>query len=354
MLLDTWNITGNASSGFHFGRHGLGQEESSVYLTSDSLFAALTARLVALDGLQAVEAWGQAFAKNPPPFVLSSAFPRAGEVRFFPAPLRTARSKKPEEKHPAYKKLKRMRFVSENVFRDLLNGASLADLYDPALCLQNGQALYSAAEKERLPQAQREGKDLWKIEQRPRVTIGREAQNSWLYFTGRTVFAADCGLWFAVRWTEAGKPYQESLNRLLADLGDAGLGGERAYGFGQAKIESAQKIMELPDAGDRPWVTLSRYLPDEQDTPALLDSRAAYNIETVGGWVESPGKASERRRSLHMLAEGSVLGPLKRYFPGQVADVTPDYNGKQPLEHPVWRNGQALAAGFAPGVLEGN
>ena len=35
-----------------------------------------------------------------------------------------------------------------------------------------------------------------------------------------------------------------------------------------------------------------------------------------------------------------------------MADVQPDYAGNRPLGHPVWRNGQALAVGFAPGALE--
>lgn len=350
MPLDVWTING---SGFHFGRHGLGQEESSVHLPSDSLFAALTARLAALRGRQAVEAWSLAFAQDSPPFVLSSAFPRAGDVLFFPPPLRTAAGKTPEGTRLQHKQLKRVRYVSEGIFRQLMNGAALADLYSEALCLQQGGVLVSAEEMRRLPEAQRRGAALWTVERRPRVTIGRVVHNSELYFTGRTQFAAGCGLWFAVRWLDPASPYRADLPDLLADLGDAGLGGERASGFGCAAIRPGGSL-ELPDAPGRPWVTLSRYLPHPQDAPALLDARAAFTIETVGGWVESPGNAAERRRSLRMLAEGSVLGPLNRAVPGQMADVQPDYAGTRPIGHPVWRNGQALAVGFAPGALEVN
>lgn len=350
MQLDVWNITG---SGFHFGRHGLDQEESGVHLPSDSLFAALTARLAALDGPQAVDAWSQAFVNSPPPFVLTSAFPRAGGVRFFPTPLRSAASKKPEEGRPPHKQIKRVRFVSEGVFRALLNGDSLPDLYHADGCLQDGQALLLAAEKSLLPAGLHPKDAFWAVEQRPRVTIGREAQNSNLFFTGRAQFAEDCGLWFAVRFTDAAGPYRELLPRLLAELGDAGVGGERASGFGQAKIDPAGTL-DLPDAADRPWVALSRYHPRPQESAALLDARAAFSVETVGGWVESPGKPAERRRGLRMLTEGSVLGPLPGGIPGQVVDVQPDYGGNRPLGHPVWRNGQALAVGFAPGALEEN
>ena len=85
MQLELWQITGE---GFHFGRHGLEQEESGVHFPSDSLFAALVARMVALFGSTEVEEFGKAFLNGKPYFVLSSAFPRAGDVLFFPVPLR--------------------------------------------------------------------------------------------------------------------------------------------------------------------------------------------------------------------------------------------------------------------------
>jgi CRISPR-associated protein Csm4 len=205
-----------------------------------------------------------------------------------------------------------------------------------------------------LPEALRQHEArLWHIEQRPRVTIGRTQPDSALYFTGRTSFNQGCGLWFAVLWLEDPAPQRPTLERLLADLEHAGLGGERAGGFGQALIRPAGSL-DLPAPDDQPWVALSRCLPNAEDLPVLLDHRAAYRVETVGGWVESPGMPAERRRSIRMLAEGSVLGPAARPAPGQVVDVQPDYGGKRPLGHPVWRNGLALAVGFTPGALEVN
>lgn len=350
MQIDVWTIDG---SSFHFGRQGMDQEVSGVHLPSDSLFAALTARLAALDGPRAVENWSQAFTAAAPPFVLTSAYPRAGRLRLFPTPLRTAPPKKQEEQRAAYKHLKKVHFVSEAVFLSLLRGASLADLYEEQNCLQEGEVLVSTEELNHLPDVQRKGGTLWTVTQRARVAIGRETQNSNLFFTGQTQFAEGCGLWFGVRWTTGQPEWKHTLTRLLEELGDAGLGGERSSGFGRAKIKPAGEL-ELPGAAGQPWVTLSRYLPTEQDGPALLDKRAAYSLETASGWVESPGNAPERRRALHMLAEGSVFGPLECTVPGQMADVQPDYGGNRPLGHPVWRNGQALAVGFAPGVLEGN
>jgi len=63
--------------------------------------------------------------------------------------------------------------------------------------------------------------------------------------------------------------------------------------------------------------------------------------------VDSPISKSERRRAVRMLAEGAVLGGVARVVPGQIIDVQPNYDGKQPLGHPVWRSGLALAVGLA-------
>ena len=56
MEIDVWHINGN---GFHFGRHGLEQEESRIHFPSDSLFAALVARMVELYGASEVEKIGK-------------------------------------------------------------------------------------------------------------------------------------------------------------------------------------------------------------------------------------------------------------------------------------------------------
>jgi len=349
MQIDVWNISG---AGFHFGRHGLGQEESGVNLPSDSLFSALAARKAALHGAAGLEAWVELFLKDPPPFVCSSAFPFGGEVRFYPLPLRRAPAP-PNGAIKDHKKVKQVQFVSEVIFLAILSGEALETYLTPENLLHNGCLLVTTNERKKLPERLRSGEiRLWVQERRPRVAIGRISQNSTLYFTGRTAFAPGCGLWFGVRWLKPEVQTKIGLDELLADLGDAGLGGERASGFGQARITRAGQL-HLPGSEGTAWVALSRYLPHPEDGPALTYRQAAYSVETVGGWVESPGKPAERRRNLRMVSEGSVLGPISRAVPGLVVDVQPDYGGGlRPIGHPVWRSGLALAAGFKPGVLQ--
>jgi len=227
MQLECWSIQGTS---FHFGQHGLGQEQTMATMPSDSLFAALIARLARTSGGQAVDDFCQAFLKGEPPFVLSSTFPFAGDVRFFPVPLLARRG---DEVGIQAKNLKRVKYVSEGTFRSMLGGASLAKLYDPKLTLQNGQILVSADDIKFLPSALRnKSTQIWTIEQRPRVALDRSSSASNLFFIGQVRFAAQCGLWFAVQWLESDESLKKAFSNMLQELADAGFGAERAVEWG--------------------------------------------------------------------------------------------------------------------------
>jgi CRISPR-associated protein Csm4 len=340
--LETWQITGD---GFHFGEHGLGQEATAIAMPSDSLFAALVARLAVAQGSQQVAEFVAPFLRQEPPFVLSSTFPFAGPVRFFPAPAGGARSGQQAES--SAKALKKIRYVSEAVFRRLLAGANLADLFSTCLRLQDGQILVESAESQQLPEAVRRGEMLvWHKERRPRVTLGRSVQNSSIFFTGRVSYAPGCGLWFAARWLRETQPLRAWLARLLEDLEDAGLGAERNAGFGACKIQASAPL-DLPDANGGTWISLSRYLPRPEEAQALYHPNASYTVRRVGGWLDSATRRGQRRRPVNLLAEGAVLGPVVSPVPGQVADVRPVYaSDPDPQGHPVYRCGLALAVGW--------
>ena len=346
MRIESWHITG---SSFHFGQHGLGQEKTLITFPSDSLFAALLARLAETENRQTVEDFMSPFLDGKPPFVLCSTFPFAGGVRFFPVPACALRSTDREEDDKVKAKdLKKVLFISEGIFRSLLKGDSLAKHYQISLMLQGKRVLVSPPEIVSLPEELRQPEgQIWALEQRPRVTLGRAVQNSAIYFTGQVVYSRGCGLWFGVRWLKEDTKLKNKLAVLLADLGDAGLGGERSVGFGACQIKTGD-ILELPEAQDKPWVTLSRYLPRSDEIAALLQSeKTAYTLDVVGGWLDSPVKGGQRRRSLNLLGEGSVFGSLDHPVPGRIVDVRPCYpTNHDPLGHAVYRSGLALAVGL--------
>jgi CRISPR-associated protein Csm4 len=353
MQLDLWYISGTS---FHLGRHGLGEEESGEHLGSDSLFAALVSRIVELRGATDAEQFVQKMRSDSPPFVLSSAFPRAGDVCLFPTPLEAPTNSKPDT--PKHKDLKKCKYVSRVVFNTLIAGKSLGEIFpskkEPGVnqvLLQSDKVLLDESEVNALPNDARGEKieEIWTIGKRPRVTVGRAASNSQIYYTGQTVFQDSCGLWFAVRWLQRDDALAQTLADALADLGEAGIGGKRNVGFGHCKIER-HGTLDMPDVDGAVWVSLSRYLPraDEMDA---LHKAVAYAVESVGGWVQSPVKKSERRRAVRMISEGAVLGRVPHAVPGDIVDVQPDYDGTRPLGHSVWRNGRALAVGMQTRAL---
>ncbi len=353
MQLQTWKIRGRGA--FHFGEHGIGLESSRLTWPSDSLFAALIARLVALRGAEAAEAWlGTADAPQTPPLALTSTFPYAGSVRFFPVPKASLRGEPPQGVR--HKDLKKARFVSGGIYRRLLDGARLADVFAEAVRLHNKTLWVLKDESKNLPIQHDErgrlipvkNRRFWAAEKRPRVAVGRAPNNSNLFHVGGARFADDCGLWFGVQWLSGEAELHALFENLLADLGHAGLGAERSAGYGQAEISQWENLT-FPDPDGGMWTTLSRYLPAEDETAALTAEGAAYQIQRVGGWMDGRGL---RRRAVNLLAEGAVLGPLGKPSPyGTSVDARPVPNQArndsfQKPEHPVWRVGLAVAVSY--------
>lgn len=343
MQLQIWRLEGRM---FHFGKQGFGQEETLVHWPSDSLYAALTARLAVLKGAEAVEKWMQPFLNGSPPFLLTSLFPYAGKIYLFPRPFAlqsTDEGQLPAKLRP--KDLKKVQYVSEGLYRRLITGLSLADEAGQAERLSGGKIWLLPEEKKLLPENLPEGQ-IWKEEKRPRVTVGRILGNSNLFHVGGVHFAQECGLWFGVQWRTTDSDIQNLFALLLNDLGDAGMGAERSSGYGRASFKVAGSL-ELPDPQGKMWTSLSRYLPRSEETAALLHPQAAYQIQVVSGWLDSPQKPAQRRRTVRMLAEGAVLGALPSSPYGAVVDVRPSYRtNKDPLGHPVYRCGLALAVGY--------
>ncbi|NSW52344.1 MAG: type III-A CRISPR-associated RAMP protein Csm4 [Anaerolineae bacterium] len=351
MNVETWKIQPTGLSGLHLGRHGIEQEHSSVLFSSDSLFSALTAAVAQLDGEEGVERWMASLPGDDPPFLLTSAFPYAGEVRFYPAPQLgfTTGVATPGVDTVRPKDLKKIRFVSEGAFKALVDGSqSLAGMVMDAKC-RNGEFLWLPSESAHLPEAVSNRKQpIVTSDERPRVLIDRVSNASALFFTGFVQFAPNCGLWFGVRWRKMNTALRQQFQEGVQLLESSGIGGERNAGYGQVAIE-AWDAVEMPDPTGKSWVSLSRYLPREDEMPALREAFAAYQLEGVGGWLQSTGSKAERRRTVNMLKEGAVLGALPKDWAGQIADVQPDYNGTKPIGHPVYRSGLALGVGLTIG-----
>jgi CRISPR-associated protein Csm4 len=356
----------NFEGPLHLGRRGVGQEKTGVHLPSDSLFAALMATLVEAgenpdDLAGQFPRYAEVATGDSPPFLLTSAFPYAGQVRFYRPPPLAYWPISETVREERLKELKRIQFVSEVIFEKMVAGDALdawlppereAQQTDQGLYMQ-GQALWlSRQEVKALPDAMwKAGKverpfeafrllRLWQIHQVPRVSVDRIRNASNIFHTGRLTFSPGCGLWFGVDWRDDG--WRGRVTEALSLLADSGLGAERAVGYGHFTWEAQAEPRRWrgPQGGDL-FITLSRYHPGQGELPEVLAAeQTAYELVSVGGWLASPEDSAQRRRRLWMVAEGSVLRAAGGGPWGDLVDVRPVYKSRT-FPHPIWRYGLA-------------
>ncbi|MBI3243451.1 MAG: hypothetical protein HYZ49_14295 [Chloroflexi bacterium] len=176
---------------------GINREAALDWIPSDSLFAML------------VTAWTQTgvdmasrlagFEAGPPPFLLTSAFPHAGSVRFYPAPQRLPQAVL--DSGVAGKTVKKIRWLSAGALDLLRQGQALETA--EANFLHGRTVWLTVKEREAIKHLLAEddegGSSLWRFQVVPHVTVDRASNASNLFHTGRVTFSPDCGLWFAVR-----------------------------------------------------------------------------------------------------------------------------------------------------------
>ena len=363
MALQAYRIIPRPGGGFHFGREGLDQEVSAESFPSDSLFAAVTAATIAVEGPERAAAILAPFlhseqAPESVPFKLSSLFPRAGDLPLFPMP-RVRVNLKALEDRTRGKTLKKIAYVSPGILLHLLH-ENVIDSFLPSdtddsdgLMLQDGKVWITREEQALLPKVCRKLDAfglyewaIWKNDAVPRVTIDRASNSSTIFQVGRTVFNEACGLWLLADVNQQ----PEFLEELLEVLGDQGIGGERSSGYGAFEVGPFE-VPELPEPsqGDR-VITLSRFNPTERELAAgVLGRRASYELVGAGGGLSSPGGAAQRRKRVRMIEAGSIL-EAARPIVGRVVDVRPEYTLPGAPDHPVFRSGLALLVGMPGGA----
>lgn len=327
-------------SPFHFGERGVGIEAAEEVLHSDTLFSALCHAILETRGEAVLQEFLIPFIQGGPPFFLSSGYPYAGEVLLFPKPrLRAVLGDIVEG--GVEKSYKKVRFISRNIWLQILRGEAVGIHLKEDNMLQDGALWVSEAERKMLPDSSdKENPRLWSRGVVPRGTVDRVTSASAIYHAGRVVFARGCGLFFLADFRD------ESLRSLMEEalryLEDAGLGGERSCGYGQFQWQKPQPFSDLPQGDATEFLTLALYCPREEELRVgVLGERASYELVERRGWIYSFQRSGQRRRSVHMFAEGSVLSrlpSLARSY-GCLAKVTPAID---PQAHQVYRYGFAF------------
>ena len=311
----------------------LGLEKTETYIPADTLFSAICQMWTTFYDTESLTTFLKGYTEDSTvlPFMLTSTFPFAKDVYFFPKPLMLSTPSK---------KSKRVRFVSQSLFQNIVSG-NPPEFNENQLV--NGEEVWmTPEEKEQLETSDDDDFTIWTTNIRPRVTLGSRNSGSEIWHVQTVQFNMDCGLWFAAQFDS--DETKHKIETLLRVLGDTGIGGERNAGYGTFDFTETTLEIPTPETGSQ-FVTLAPICPKSpEQLTRLLTGNIAYTLNPLTGWVSSTGTAS-RRKQVNMFAEGSVLHASDTHI-GRLVDLRPDN-----WEHPVYRYGYAWQVG-TKGVSE--
>ena len=305
----------------------LGLEKTETYIPADTLFSAICQTWTTFYDPESLTTFLKGYTEDSTvlPFMLTSTFPFAKDVYFFPKPLMLSTPSK---------KSKRVRFVSQSLFQNIVSG-NPPEFNENQLV--NGEEVWmTPEEREQLETSDDEDFTIWTTNTRPRVTLGSRNSGSEIWHVQTVQFNTNCGLWFAAQFDS--DETKHKIETLLRVLGDTGIGGERNAGYGTFDFTETTLEIPTPETGSQ-FVTLAPICPKSpEQLTRLLTGNIAYTLNPLTGWVSSTGTAS-RRKQVNMFAEGSVLHASDTHI-GRLVDLRPDN-----WEHPVYRYGYAWQVG---------
>ena len=305
----------NFRSPLHLGRRGVGLEETEISIPADTLFSAICQTWRTFYGETHLTNFLAQYETGEP-FLLTSTFPFAGDTRFFPKPLIDLNV----DADADLKKLKKVRFVSEKCFRQIVNGEPIA--FDSGHLINDGQLWIHDDDK--CPRT------VWQTDKRPRVTLDRQSSTSEIWHLKAVKFEENCGLWFDAKFEV--EEIQTQIETILRVLGDTGIGGERSAGYGTFDLHSESAESESDPESNR-FITLSPICPRDADQLNMLiqGDNVGYALEERSGWIGSSEGSGLRRQQVWMFTEGSVLNGNSAQV-GRLVDLKPEA-----CPHPVWR-----------------
>ncbi|CAD6494031.1 MAG: hypothetical protein CHKLHMKO_00603 [Candidatus Argoarchaeum ethanivorans] len=268
----------------HLGEMGIGLEENSLLLHSDTIFNAICNALSKLNGSKWVTDFLEKFSEKPC-FRISSGFPFIDDTLLFPKPRNRANMN--EELQQEYgKKLKKTSYLTKNYFERWIGGDELSrnDLKAITGCDISKHC------KETLL---------------PKVSVDRVQAESSIYFLGSIRFKENSGLWFIVDCNDG--DYETMVLPALRLLQHDGIGGKRAWGYGSFELKDGRIDIKLPEADMH--LLLSLYYPEDHEKRlfALQDSRWDFTLR--GGYALPYGlKGSQQKPQMFFISEGSVFG----------------------------------------------
>jgi CRISPR-associated protein Csm4 len=358
----------------HFGEVGIGTEETSERVRSDTLFSAWVSLYGRIFGTQELENLLQEFKDSPnqPPFRVSSTFiyrytqPKINSKKsdsfqtertlyYLPRPLEYPKGYPAGEDDLAFSKVyRKLNYLPLEIWQRWYQGIGFTSEDAKELTLHVSQQTDGTLQKAGVFDY---GSAFYN-HQVPKVSIDRTTRATNFYQTGFVKFLHpengrndSSGLYFLIHFPTLDPDLENRLYAALELLGEEGLGGERSSGAGRF-IATWLDIKNESEPALKQWrqvlqfnkgnhhALLSLFWEETLRDRTLLGSTARYALKERGGWVVGP---QVRRRMVRMFAEGSVF-PIQPI--GALADVTPN---NVRLAHSIYRSGISLSL---PIILE--
>lgn len=345
----------------HFGETGIGLENTTERVHSDTLFSAWVSAYAKIFGKSAVEALFERFTEPVPPFRLSSSFiyqhhDSNGEqscIYYLPKPIARPPNY-PSEDLSFAKTYRKLIYLPLSVWQRWYQRGGFST-QDANTLAAYTKAPESIGDRDPLFAAGTFAyEDAFKINTLPKVSIDRSTRATNFYHTKFVQYAEQAGLYFLMSMSNHNTALLHELQAALLFLGEEGIGGERSSGAGRFTPswhnlpKEWQSLFEAKDATHHSLISLFWAKPEtqqfsqvEQALNEKAQSQTYYSLKPRGGWIASPAGHQMRRQVVSMMAEGSVLpasifpgGPV-----GALADVTPARFNR----HRIYRSGVSVS-----------
>lgn len=334
----------------HFGELGIGIEETSERIRSDTLFSAWLSAYARLFPRPDVEEFIEQYLVKPQ-FRLSSTFIYQDDVDYLPRPLKPPLNY-PEDNLAFVKTYKMLNYLPLEVWRRWYQGEGFSD--------RDCQELIEKTTGELTRSGAFRYKEAYEVQKLPKIAVDRITRATNLYHTGVVQYRCEqkndgveslSGLYFLAEFLDA--EIEKTFLAVLDFLGEEGIGGERSSGAGQFTAKASELSPEWEQAvnfSNGTHHSLISLFYQHPFPPELLDG-SSYELQERGGWITSvaSGGTNLRRKAVQMFTEGSVF----RACPvGQLKDVTPcvkvgthwiRFDEKEPNGHKVYRSGVSLS-----------
>lgn len=295
----------------HIGEVGIGLEETSEILHSDTIFSAIVNALSYLgeDVTTFIEKVRGGKIK------ISSAYPFSDDY-YFPKPLIPPNFVSPDLRREYGKKIKELKFIPKDFFEKWISHVEV--------------------EENELKRLDKEKLSNIKKYDLPKVFLDRRTKDSSIYYIGLLKFK-EGGLYFLL--DSSNNDYSKLIEPALNILREEGFGGKRTWGFGQFEFDIDTISLDVSKTNS--YVTLSLVYPEN------INSLLYWQFVKRGGWVYSKcSKVQMRKPKILLISEASAF---REYEAGTLLDLDEfgDFSAK--IGHKVYLNGKSF---LIPVVME--